>query len=245
MKNLALAVFVFYSSLVQSDVMNLNEFFPTRIEDSSPIDVGRWQLQGSAAFEQQTPGQMILRPSLRHGLGQSTQLEAFHTVLSGGKEMGSGVVGIGGMHMLNKPKGAVPAVAINVVFNLPTAKHQRGLGTEGKLMASWLLQGSEDKPVTQFHVNVRDLYQDKVASDERRSRWLYALGMSRRLREKTALILDLVREEEGSKKVESNFFEAGVNHELVTGTTTAVGVFTSLGDESPSWGLTLSYQKDF
>jgi len=79
-----------------ADVMNLNELMPVRLEDASPTNEKKTQIQFSGHFEEENNDDVLeYRPDLRYGVNRKIQLESIATFYSGGDERGSGNIQFG------------------------------------------------------------------------------------------------------------------------------------------------------
>lgn len=229
-----------------SDLMNLNELMPTRIEDAAPIDAKQWQMQLSTAFnEDGDSDQAFFWPNLRYGVNKRLQLEAYHTLKSGGDETGNGDIYIGGLYQLNESHDWSPVFAFEPNLTLSTGEHSRGEDFDYKILISSSLRGTPQKPITQFHFNFKQSYNDDPRSNERRNRYMYAVGMSQRVNHLTVFVADLIFSEEKRKWHTDNAFEVGLLRMVEDDVRIGVGLGVGIGEDSPSWGANLALVKLF
>lgn len=221
-----------FTTSVMADVMNLNEFMPTRLEDASPTDEGRAEFQLSSEFEEKRQDELTLRANARYGYSDRLQLEGLVNTLSGGEEKHSGDSQIGGQYLINRAEKYIPEFAISPSLVLPTGKDSRGLKGHVRMNVSSTLVGSSTTPTTQIHFNV-DLGHDR----------LYVIGLSHRYSDSGSLIIDLYREEEVSIEEESNIFEVGTEYDLGSHWYAGVGGGIGSGGQSPSWEGIFSLEK--
>lgn len=93
-----------------------------------------------------------------------------------------------------------------------------------------------------FHFYVRWDHNAEAGAGEREDRFEYVVGYSRKITEKTVLVLDLFRREELTEDEESNMAEIGLLHQMSQRTVLGVGLGTGFGDESPDTRFSLSIQ---
>lgn len=139
-------ILLFLSAGAFADAMNLNEFFPTRLEDSSPIDEKTIDAQFSSNFEEDGPrDQVLFRSNLRYGINRKAQVETQGTFISGGDETGSGDLGIGGLYQFNEADDWTPTVSFSPLFVFLRGKENRGEDLESKFIISSALLGTRLK----------------------------------------------------------------------------------------------------
>jgi hypothetical protein len=239
-----LLVSLLFCSSAFADVMNLNEFMPTKLEDATPADEHKTQLQLSSHYEQSHPDQVINRFNPRYGLSKRAHLEASASGFSGGDERGSGRTKLGGLIQLNNPSGHMPMIALmpNILF--PTGKYESGIGGELKLALTTTLKGSKDHPDAAIHLNVDHMYHPHVRFDERYNQYLVVIGYSQRLEEGTSIVADYYYQQESKKGKESNVFEVGLQHDLGKNWSYGVGLGAGVG-AGPSCQGNFSVAKQF
>ena len=225
------------SGAATADVMNLNEFMPTRMEDSKVIQAKSIEFQVSADFQKETTDESLFRENIRYGATDRLQIEAMADQLSGGGEDGNGELEIGGQYDIT------PQVGISPMIVFPTGKNQDGLDTHLRLNQSSTIIGSVNTPTLQFHINVDWAHNSQHRKDERTDHNLYVMGVSYKFNDSGALLIDLVREEEQLKSQESNVFEIGTQYDIGSEYLVGVGGGLGFGDESPHWNGILSLVK--
>ncbi|HXH74743.1 MAG TPA: hypothetical protein VNJ08_07240 [Bacteriovoracaceae bacterium] len=245
MKKILLLVII-YSQYSFADVMNLNEFMPTRLEDASPMKEKTTSFQYSSFFEEHGPeDRHVHRPNLRYGVTEQLQLDAMATLFSGVDEEQSGEIDIGGLYQISRSNNWVPIFAINPLFTFPTGKGSKGEDFQYKIIMSSTIKGTPDAPVTQVHLNVNHSYNDERKFQERLHQLAYAIGFAHRLSPNTALIADIIREEETTKNETTDVLEIGIHQSLGGGFQTGIGIGAGLSKESPSWTGVLGLEKQF
>lgn len=230
-------ILLFISTSVFADVMNLNEFMPTRLEDSKVIQGKTMEFQGSSDFVNEETDQIIYRENFRLGMSDKLQLEGFSNQVSGGDEKGSGEIHFGGQYDL------VPQLGISPMIVLPTGKSTDGFDSEVRFNYSGTLLGSPTAPLLQYHVNYDWNHNNQRNSGERIDHNLYIVGMSYRYNDSGSLIIDVLREETQEKGEEINEFELGTQHEIGNHYLIGIGGGIGFGDESPHWSGIVSIVK--
>lgn len=236
-------IFVLLSGYAQADIMNLNEFMPTRLEDASPTDLHKMEFQLSSQFEEKDQDEINYRTNFRYGMTDRIQLEGMMNSLSGGKETNSGDVQLGGQYLINKNAKYIPEVAISPNIILPTGKGSEGIDSHLRFNITSTLIGSSNTPMTQVHLNIDWGNNESRLSDERRNRLLYIVGLSHRYSDSSSVIVDIFREEETEDHEETNMFEVGTELDLGSHYYAGLGVGAGIGDESASWHGIFSLEK--
>lgn len=196
-----------------ADVMNLNNFMPTRLEDASPVPKRSFDAQFSSAIAQGGKDVVIYRPNIRYGLTNDIQLESQATLLSGGDESGSGETDFSLLYRVFKGK-SLPAVSLTPTLLLPSGKSQDEVELNMLVTVTYSLRGSEKKPETEVHVNLGSKTQRHRKIDERGSTENFALGLSHRLLPELAIVMDYVHEEDDEHKVNLQLAEIGLHTHL-------------------------------
>lgn len=243
MKKILFVTLFFSYQMLLADVMNLNEFMPTKLEDASPIDEKTFAFQYSSAFEDQgNDDKHIHRPNIRYGLSKQLQLDAMASMYSGTDENESGDIDLGGLYQINQSSNWVPTFAINPLVTLPTGKKSQGNDIQYKFLISSTICGRPDNPKTQIHFNFNHSYNDKRRKQERLHQFLYAIGVSFKISPHTALVADVLKEDELIGKV-SDIVEMGLQQSLGLGYQIGVGLGTALSEDTPSWTGALGLEK--
>lgn len=226
-----------------ADVMNLNEFMPTRLEDATPTDLHKVEAQLSSQFEVKHLDETNFRLNGRYGMTDRLQLEGMMNTLTGGDETNSGDLQCGGQYLINKTEKYLPEIALSPNVILPTGRGSQGIDSHLRFNISSTLIGSSNTPTTQVHVNVDWGNNEKRKSEERRNRFLYVVGLGHRFSDSGSLIIDFFREEEMEQGEETNMFEVGSEYELGSNYYVGLGGGVGIGDESPHWHGLLSLEK--
>lgn len=233
-------MFLVLTASVSADVMNLNEFVPTHLEDASPIDEKSTIFQMSAQFENEDPDDISFRPDIRYGLTKKIQLEVMADLISGGKEEQSGETKAALLYQVNDSHNAFPVFSVNPIAQFPTGKESRGIDPGCKFILTSTLTGTQEKPETQIHLNFESIHNSARRRGERASENLYALGFSRRIRENMALVIDFYHEADTPKDRDEDFFEAGIHLQAGKRLYLSLGGGFDVGPQDPAWNSILS-----
>jgi hypothetical protein len=223
-----------------SDIMNLNEFMPARLEDATTVDEKIYDLQIASQIED---NELNLRSNFRYGATRRLQFEAVLNELSGGPEKGSGEPQFGGQYLLNKSDNYLPEIGLSPMIVLPTGKINEGVDTHLRMNMTTTVVGSSNTPTTQIHFNIDWAHNAKNQNSERPNSFLYIMGLSHKYCDSGALIVDLFREEETEENEAMNMFELGTQFDLGKNYLVGLGGGLGFGEQSPPWHGILSFEK--
>ncbi|MFL5783654.1 MAG: hypothetical protein ACJ76H_03520 [Bacteriovoracaceae bacterium] len=230
------------SSWARADVMNLNEFVPTHLEDATPVQEKVVNTQLGGAFEKDHQDQLTYRPDIRYGYDKRTQLEFQSTMKSGGDELRSGQTTAAAQYDVNESDNAFPVIAINPFVSFPTGKHSEGLDYGGKLILTSTLKGTTSRPETQIHVNYQLRHNASRRSGERAEEATYGLGLSRRLMDNLALVVDFMHFDEALTGQGKDYAEAGLHQQVHKGVYLSYGFGKGTSPGSPEWTGIFSFE---
>ena len=214
MKLFLFLILISYQTLSYADLMNLNDYMPTRLEDASPIDKDSWDIQQSIQLEKNNEDVVTHRTSIRYGVNEHLQFEAQGTHLSGDDERGSGETLINALYQFNRSENYLPEVSFGTNFILPTGKSNEGLDYAVKTNFTTTLSGTSDNPIMQIHLNVQIQHNQKPHASDRIDQGFYALGISRLIGKYSSIVADLLYEEKSDKKSEHLILEVGLHQHL-------------------------------
>lgn len=243
MKYLILLFFI--SHHLYADVMELNNFMPTQMEDATPIDEKTLDIQYSLVSEKEEDAVMIHRPNIRYGITKELQFETQGTIKSGGDEDQSGESEVGLFYRFNQSENYFPEIALSPVLIFPTGKQMKGLDYYVKLNFTTTLSGSSVNPRTQVHFNYQFIQNNSPGDSERFNRGVYVLGISHLISPATALIVNGVLEEEVLRGDDSYLLEAGLHHHLGKDYYLGVGGGVGMGSSIVENQLILALEKQF
>lgn len=224
-----------FSAVASADVMNLNEFVPTHLEDAPPIKEHSTIFQLSSQFEKEDQDDVTWRPDIRYGLTKKIQLELMTDIITGGEENQSGETKTAVMYMLNESDNAFPVISLNPIAQFPTGKHSRGTDLGMKLLITSTLSGSQEKPESQLHLNYEYLNNAQRRSGERGAEFTFAFGYSRRIRESMALVIDFYHEADTPRDRDEDFLEAGIHLQAGQRLYLSLAAGVDVGPETPHW----------
>lgn len=234
------------SSSVLADVMNLNDFMPTHLEDATPLEVFSFDSQTTTGFIKNSDAdEVIFRQNFRYGLSEVVQLETFGDLYSGGDERDSGQITTGGLVRLNEESSSVPSFALSPMFILPTGKYAEAVTYDSKFIMTKTVKGSPGTPEVQIHLNLEWAHNPAAAVFERMNHYMAVLGFSYKYADQQAFVFDIFREEESIKGKEINLAEFGIHQELGSNYFIALGIGLGMGDESQDWQSLFSFEKQF
>jgi hypothetical protein len=232
-----LLMMLFLTTNVFADVMNLNEFMPTRMEDSKGTQAGALEFQLASDFQKEDQDNLIFRENIRYGVSDRLQLEGLANQFSGGDERSNGEFQLGGQYVV------IPQLGVSPMIAFPTGKGEDGIDTHLRFNNSYTLSGSPNSPRAQLHLNIDWAHNEKPKSDERDNHYLYVVGVSYKYNDSGAVLLDILREEEELKDEEQNIFEVGTQYDIGRDYMVGLGAGVGFGDESPHWNSILSIVK--
>jgi hypothetical protein len=202
------------SGRVSADVMNLNEFTPTHIEDASTVEPNKLFLQLAGRIEKIETDEITYRPILRYGATDRLQIEAGVEANTGGDEVRSGESVTAIQYELNNPKDPAPMFGISPFIAWPTGKFSEGIDPGAKFLMTSTLKGKHDNPEAEIHANVQIRHNSSRQAGERSDEISYGIGYSRRLKDKLALVLDVIHLDDEEKNSSRQYAEAGFHQEL-------------------------------
>lgn len=228
-----------------SDVMNLNNDMPTRLEDATPIDEHTVDVQYSAAFEKGESDVIRHRPNVRYGVSQDLQLEGEATIYSGGKESYSGQTDLGFLYRLNHSDNLFPEFSLSPVAIFPSGKGMDSMLYSLRVNVTTTLQGSHKEPITQVHLNYQLEHNVEPKDSERTDRNFYALGLSHLILKETALVADVFMEQEHERSEETYLLELGFHHHLGKKYFLGFSLGAGLGSSTADHQVLLAFEKQF
>lgn len=230
-----------------ADVANLDSGLPIEIEDARPIERGEKALQLITRWERQRSGAnlFVVEPQFQWGFAARSQVAlTLHTLGGTADSTGNGDLRLQLMRQLHEETTLLPAFAAFLRLDVPTGHDSRGLDTTVRLAATKTLGAEPD--THQLHVNVVWTRNAAPGVDERTQVRRLLVGYSTLLGERTALVGDLIREEERSRGALGTIVELGLRRELSRETTLSLGVGTGRGSPEVSrWRLMAGLERSF
>lgn len=229
---------------VQADVMNLNEFMPTRMEDASVTELKKIDLQASARYEDASE-YVIFRPNVRYGLVKRVQVEFSSDALYGPEdsEKSAGRSQAGFQWNFNDQDDWVPSFAISPAIAFPTGKDTEGIDPSVRLNMTYTLVGTLSEPIGQFHLNYRWEHNSIKQDDEEKVGKLLVFGYSHKIGRSSSLLADFSHEKETLRASTYNELEIGWMKECFK--EFYLGLGAGLEVQQGYFSSTLAIQKTF
>lgn len=237
-------IFLMSFFTAQADVMNLNEFMPTRMEDASVTPMGKLNLQGSGHYENSSDS-TLFRPTIRYGLIKRVHIEISEDIINGPKktEKGSGRTIAGFQWNFNEQDDWVPSLALQPNFLFPTGKDVDGIDPSLRLIMTSTLIGTSSEPIGQFHLNYQWEHNSEKDKDERQNGYDITFGYSHRISRHSSLLTDFFHTRDIYSSATRNEVELGWMHEFAKEFYLAIGGGLELTEGF--FISTLGIQKDF
>lgn len=237
-------IFLLSFLTAQANVMDLNEFMPTRMEDATVTQTGKIDLQASGNYDDSSESTLI-RPNLRYGLMKRVHLEFSQDIINGPKdsEKGSGRTAAGFQWNFNDQDDWVPSMAFEPKFLFPTGKDVDGIDPSLRLILTSTLVGTSAEPLGQFHFNYQWDHNSDKDKDERKSGYEIVFGYSHRISPHSSLMADLFHDKDVFTSDTVNEIELGWMHEFAREFYIAIGAGLQLNDGF--FTSTLGIQKTF
>ncbi len=177
-----------------AEVMNLNEFMPTRMEDAAVTNLHQVELQASVGYQDEEK-MFLFRPNIRWGAYKRVQIEYSSDFISAPKENedGSGAQNLGAQWNFNDQTNWAPALAIKPQLIFPTGKNSSGTDSSIKAILTYTFVGTIIDPIGQFHLNYRWYNNADKQQIENKTGALFLLGYAHKISPHSSLLLDYVK----------------------------------------------------
>jgi len=232
---------------VSADPSNLESGLPAEIADARTLDRGERQVQLQTRLDRERGGDraLLVEPQFQVGFTERWQgTIGLRGAFGSADRVGSGDVRAQLMHRLTDERGARPALAASVQADLPTGTRSSGVDTELRLIATRSIGTRSGGP--QAHANLGWLHNASPAPDERADRLRAILGWSTSLDPRTAIVADLVREQQRTRGATASIAELGMRREMWRAAMLSVGAGVGRGGESaPRWRLVAGFEQGF
>ena len=198
-----------------ADIMNLNEYMPTRLEDVSVTRLHHVEAQGTVRIHEEDE-ELILSPNLRWGLVKRAQLEynTDYIQTTGDKQRFRSEHKFGLQWNFHDQDDWVPALALDPVLIIPQGPGSKALDSSVKMLLTYTLIGTLVDPIGQFHLNYRWTHNSDRQEDENKIGELLIFGYSHKVGERSSLVADFLHKKDILSSELENAFEAGILHEL-------------------------------
>jgi hypothetical protein len=243
---LALAAFPAVVPPVAADVLDLEDGFPTSVEDAYPIGYLGREIQMHVSYERTHAGDdgVRFRPRVEFGFPRNAQVSVAQRFTTGSVEPnGVGPTELELLYNLNQETLALPAVSLVARADFPTGKPAHGVDAGGKLIVSKTLPGTWH--LHRVHANALYQANDDVQPGERGARFRFVVGYSTVVTNELLFVGDLLREHTFSEDEEVNLAEVGLRYALTPRMVVSAGVGFGIGDESPDVRAAMGVQYEF
>lgn len=228
-----------------ADHMNLEEGFPTHLEDAYPIAYRGREMQARVGYER-TDGnetKLTLEPAAEIGFAPNAQGKIVAPFFVGDADKrGSGALGVEAFYNFNTEGLLCPAFAVSARADLPTGRHTAGFDTTLKLIATKSISktGSD-----RLHLNVAWARNAGAFADEREHMYRLVFGYSRRLGADTVIVADYLREQQRERGITIDVIEVGLRRQITPLTVISAGIGAGVSKDSPDVRATVGWQKSF
>ena len=238
----------------QSDHINLESGFGTRLEDAYPTAYGNRELQLPLTFQRTRDGRNVMgyQPTLELGLLRNTQFSVGVPIYSGnGDRTGSGNIVANALYNFNSEGLFVPAVALAGNLALPT-----GVGSHGTDYGGTFIFTKSILPTLglhRLHANLvyRHNSQPQASREEGELRqerpdyWALRAGYSARILPLTLLMVDFVREQRRLEGQLGSSIEAGLRRQLNPRLVLSLGAAAGVGTDADKHRANVAIQQSF
>ncbi len=231
---------------LSADHRNLEEGFPTRIEDAYPIAYRALEFQVGASYEREGASKKDegeFEPELKWGflknahIGIGTPLE----LREDGDTENYGDIAVEGFYNFNVESKSLPALALKASFVFPTGVDSQGVDTEllGILTKGW--------GQNRFHFNGGYKHNAGREPGERTDLYTFGLGFDRPINLDHLFVADFFVDQSEKTNGDPLFnFILGVRKQLNPWSVLAVGLGSGFGaPEAVDFKATVAYQLGF
>lgn len=255
----AAALLFLYFGLVplaqaQSDQLNLEGGFGTRLEDAYATAYRNRELQLPVTYRRSRDGKNVVQymPTLEIGPFRNSQFSVGVPLYSGnGERTGSGNVVVDGFYNFNTEGLFVPAMAVVGEVTLPTGLDSHGTDFSGSFILTKSLFGPAG--LHRLHGNAvyrrnnqpRTTIEGGELMTEREDRWTLLVGYSGRILPQSTLIVDFVREQLPLRGKYGSSIEAGIRRQMNPRLVLSFGGAAGLGTDADKFRGNLALQQAF
>lgn len=238
----------------QSDQLNLEGGFGTRLEDAYATAYRNREFQLPVTYQRSRDGRNVVQymPTLEIGPFRNTQFSIGVPLYSGnGERTGSGNVVVDGLYNFNTEGLFLPAMAVAGEVALPTGRDSHGTDFSG----SFILTKSIFGPAGLHRLHANAVYRRNnepltkleggELMTERQDRWVFLVGYSARILPQSTLIVDFVREQLPMRGQYGSSVEAGLRRQMNPRLVLSGGVAAGLGTDADKFRANLALQHAF
>lgn len=196
--------------------MNLNEYFPTQVEDASVTEMHQTKTQGSARYVDDNQ-EVILIPNIRWGIYKKRmQLEyqsGFITT-NGRSYEPSSYHRLGLQWKFHDQDDWVPTLALQPQLLYPAGQENKALDPAVKLFLTYTLVGTLADPVGQFHLNYRWIQNTERQENENKVGKQLIFGYAHKLNLNNVIVADFLHQRELYRSEFQSEVELGWIHQI-------------------------------
>lgn len=220
----------------QADPQALSANLPVRLKDAFVTLPGALALQDGSRTTIGDDGRYSLRggPALKLGLPGHIELSVAPLRQFGDTSSVHG--GLAGTELewnINRQTRVMPALLVALIRDEPYGGGHQGPYYAVQAVATKSLGSGREAP--RMGAEVAWAHTVRAASSERRQRWLAGLVASRLVGRQTAMVVDVVYQQQTSRKRTSNYLDVGINHVLGKSLTLSGGLGPGLVEDGISF----------
>ncbi|WP_240759892.1 hypothetical protein [Lichenicoccus roseus] len=217
----------------QADPQALSTNLPVRLKDAFVTDPGAVTLQYGSRTTIEDDGRYSLRggPALKFGLPGRIELSlAPFRQLGDASSVHGNLAGAELEWNLNQQSRHIPAFLLALIRDEPYGGGHQGPHYAVQGVATKSLGGRREAP--RLGVEVAWTHTVGAATDERHGRWLAGIVWSRLLDRRTALVADLVYQQQNRRGHESDYLDVGFNRIVGRSLTLSAGLGPGLAQDA-------------
>jgi hypothetical protein len=226
---------------------DLNEFFPVTVEDAEPTKYGTADVRAQFRYDNLSKDSrgnnlFVLLPQVEIGVLPNFSIGlGFPYQLGNSSESYNGEAELRGQYLAVEEKGWIPALGFTAGVNAPYGAGVGGPESLLEFLASKRLGAGSNSP--QLLLNVTWLHIFDRDSEERTNRYQAAFGVLQPIGADTAVVIDVVREQQRQSGQQQNLVEAGVRRRIWDGLVLNLGAGVGIGDDSPDFRVLIGFEK--
>lgn len=240
------------SAQAQSDQVNLEDDLGASVEDAYATAYKNREIQAAVRYRKTSDNknEWYISPSLEYGIFRNTQVELSVPFYAGNAHTsGAKDIRVSALYNFNQESVIVPAFAIVGRAVLPTGDESDGVDLTGRIILTKTITSRLDR----IHLNFDYTYNAQPvlhAEDDQelseRSRFVTAtVGYSGRIGPTTVLVADFVWDQTKYRNQLSRIVELAFREQVTPRLVISLGGGVGLGDDSPKFQGSFSFQRAF
>lgn len=236
----------------QSDHLNLEGNFGTRLEDAYATAFRNREAQTAVFYERSRDGQNLTRllPTLEFGPLRNTQLSVAVPLRYGnGDRTSSANIRLDGLYNFNTEGVFIPALAVAAEADVPTGRDSEGLDYAARFIATKSLFNR----LHRLHLNAVYHRNSQATTyregprlmTERDERWVLLVGYSGRIAPQAVIVVDFVREQLEFTGEYGSSLEVGLRRQMNPRLVLSVGGVAGLGQDEDKYRANFGFQHAF